>query len=262
MRRFMQILTILLVVGLVWALFTGLGLGKAFKRSKMMVKTHVINDFEYPNFPNDDYGWTTGEYAKIEPSTENQSHGKRCAKVSFYATRQFYPTPVPGVDPMNSSHIFYTQAGQGNWRPEIILDTESVTKLTTYVWEDYTDFKFDAYNPYDSPVTYHLQVADSHTFVYESSGPLTPKKVTNIDIPLEDMAAVRLDLANIRSIKISADMNGAPDPLILFIDYLRLEGDSNTKKKFSLKGTPTPQAAPVPAAPTTKVTPAAGQTKI
>jgi hypothetical protein len=247
----MKILTVIVVLVVVYALFTGLGLRRVFKKGKTVTKTLVINDFEYPYFPNDDFSWTTNGYVKMEPATENQSHGKRSAKVSFYSTQQFYPTPVPGVDPMNSSHVFYTKSGETSWRPEIILNKDSPTRLPFFEWQDYTQFKMDVFNPQDIPVTYHIKIADSHTFVFETSGLLTPKKITNIVVPLEDLQRVRLDLSNIQSFKFSADLAGAPDPLVLYLDNLHLEGEVGLVKKAAVKTTPTPGGTPVnpPASP-------------
>jgi len=220
----MQILGILLVLVLLYALVVGLGLSRVFKRHKTTTKTLMIDDFEYPR---DDFDWTTGGYAKVEPSTENQTHGKKCAKVSFFSTQQFYVTPVPGVSPMNSSQVFYSAAGQASWRPEITLDNTSVTKLSVYEWQEYTDLKLDVFNDQIQPVTYYIQIVDSHAFVYKTSGVLTPKKVTNISIPLDELIKERLDLANIRTFKFAVDMAGLPEPLVVYLDNLRLEGDAS-----------------------------------
>lgn len=235
MRRLMQILGILLVIAVLWALVSGLGLTRVFKHRKDLKKTQIINDFEYLR---DDFDWTTGGYAKIEPSTENQTHGKKCAKVSFYTTHQFYMTPVPGVDAMNSSKVLYSPAGQVLWRPEIILDTHSVTKLPIYEWQEFGDLKLDVYNDQAQPVSYYIQVVDSKAYVYETLGVLTPKKVTNIDVPLDDLLKARMDLTNIRSFKFAVNMAGVPEPMVAFVDNLRLEGDAATpmtKKEVNKK---------------------------
>ena len=231
----MQILGILLVLVLLYAIVTGLGLTRAFKHRKDAKKTQVINDFEYLR---DDFDWTTGGYAKIEPSTENQTHGKKCAKVSFYTTHQFYATPVPGVAAMNSSQVLYSPAGQVSWRPEMILDTHSVTKLALYEWQDFGDLKLDVYNDQAQPVSYYIQVVDSKAYVYETTGVLAPKKVTNIDVPLEDLIKTRLDLTNIRSLKFAVNMVGVPEPMVAYVDNVRLEGDATThmsKKEVNKK---------------------------
>ncbi len=229
MRLFMQILLVLFILAAVYAIVVGLGLTRVFKRHKSTTKTVMINDFEYPR---DDFDWTTGGYVKIEPSTENQTHGKKCAKATFLLQKQFFPEPTPGV-PSSSS-------GPTTWRPEMILDVNSVTRLPVYEWQEYSALKMDVFNDQAQPVTYHLQVADSRAFVYETSGPLTPKKVTNISMPTDDLVKSRLDLVNIRSLKFWVDMTGATEPVVVYLDNLRLEGDATVPapKKEAPKSKP------------------------
>lgn len=210
----MQILGVILVLVLLYLAAVGLGLTRSFKRHKDAKKAMVIDDFEYEN---DDFDWTTGGYVKIEPSKENQTHGKMSAKATFLLSSQFFPTPTPGVA----------------WQPQMILDTNSVTRLSVFEWQEYTSLKLDVFNPQDQPVTYHIQVADSRSYVYDASGSLTPKKVTNIAIPLDELIQKRLDLTSIRSFKFSVDTASAAQPVVVYLDYLRLEGDSSI-----------PQAAP------------------
>ncbi len=216
----MRILGILLLIAVIlYVLAAGLGLTGSFKRHKATLKTMVITDFEYPN---DDFDWTTGGYVKIEPSTENQTHGKHSAKATFLLSSQFFPTPTPGAA----------------WQPEMVLDTTSVTQLKVYEWQDYADLKMDVFNAQDQPVTYRVQVADSRAFVYETSGPLTPKKVTNLTIHLNDLIQERLDLSNIRSLRFWVDTAGATQPVVVYLDYIRLEGDAAAP---AAKAAPTPR---------------------
>ena len=203
---------ILLALFLVYAVLVGLGITKSFKRHRDNKKIQVIDDFEYEN---DDFDWTTGGYVKIQPSTENQSHGKKCAEVTFLLADQFYPTPTPGAA----------------WDPQMILDTESVTKLSVYEWQDFANLDMDVFNPQTQPVSWRVQVADSRSFVYETTGVLTPKKVSNISIPLDELIDKRLDLSNIRSLKFALDTTGASQPVTAYLDYVRLEGDAALAKK-------------------------------
>jgi hypothetical protein len=212
MRRVMQILTILLVIVLVFLLARGLGLTSILKRHKQAKKISTLNDFEYDFY---DFDWTTGGYVKIEPSKENKTHGKKCAKTTFLLASQFYPTPTPSP----------------SWRPEMILDTRSITKLTEYEWQDFTSLNLDVYNPKDQPVTYSIQIADARSFIHETSGALDPKKVTNISVSLADLIKERMDLSSIRSLKFRVDTMEATEPIELYLDYLRLEGDSSLPKK-------------------------------
>ena len=212
MRRTMQILGVLLVLSLIYAIVVGLGLTRSFKRHKDTKKIQIINDFEYDM---DDFDWTTGGYAKMEPSKENQTHGKKSAKATFLLAGQFFSTPTLDVV----------------WQPQLILDTNSVTKLSVFEWQEFGALKWDVYNPQDQPVTYHAQVADARSFVYETSGTLTPKKVTNISVDLDELLQNRLDLTNIRSFKFWVDTMGATQPVVVYLDYLRLEGEPAPVKK-------------------------------
>jgi hypothetical protein len=212
MRRFFQILAIILAVVLIYFLAVGLGLTKRFKPRKETKIMKVINDFEYVRY---DYDWTTNGYGKMEPSTENPVHGKRCAKATFLLPSQFMATPTPGT----------------KWFPQLVLDTQSITKLNVYDWTGYTSLNLDVLNPVDKPVSYFIQVADSHTFTFDSSGPLTPKKVTNIEIPLQELIDKRLDLTNINSFKFWVDTTGNTLPAVVFLDYLRLEENKIAQPK-------------------------------
>jgi hypothetical protein len=238
MQNAMKILGVLLALALLYAVWVGLGLGKTFKRSKFMVPTQLINDFEYER---DDFDWATGGYVKIEPSKENKIHGKLCAKVTFFPTAQFYPTPVPGIPPTNSSQVFYSQEGKSSWRPQISLDTTSVTRLEVFEWQEFEEFKMDVYNEQDYPVTYHLQVADAQSFVHEATGELGPRKVTNIEVPLLDLVDKRMDLTSIRSFRFWLEMSEASRPAVVYLDYLRLEGEMAKAKR---RPTPVPEAVP------------------
>jgi len=244
MQNAMRILGVLLAAAILYAIFVGLGLGKTFKRSKYMVKTQPINDFEHER---DDFDWTTGGYVKIEPSKENQVHGKRCAKVTFFPTHQFYPTPVPGVPPSNSSQVFYGRDGMAAWRPQMVLDTTSVTRLEVFEWQEFEEFKMDIYNEQDYPVTYHIQMADAQAFVFETTGELAPKKVNNIEVALLDLVDKRMDLTSIRSLRFWLEMADAGAPAVVYLDHLRLEGEMANAKR---KPTPVPVAPAMDAKPT------------
>jgi len=245
MQNMMKILGFLLAAAFLYAVWVGLGLGKTFKRSKFLVPTQVINDFEYER---DDFDWATGGYVTLEPSKENQVHGKRCAKVTFLPPVKFYHTPVPGVPPGNSSQVFYSQEGKSSWRPQIAIDTTSVTRLEVFEWQEFEEFKMDVYNEQDYPVTYHLQMADAQSFVHEAVGELAPKKVTNIKVPLLDLKLdSRLDLTSVRSVRFWLEMDEASQPAVVYLDYLRLEGEMAKAKR---KPTVVPDAAPAGAKPT------------
>ena len=108
MNRLMQVLGIILVIGLLYAVATGLGLTRFLKKQKLAAKSMMIEDFEkVPYFPDDkDLGWTTNDYVQVEAATENQTHGKRSAKAVFLTEGLLYPTPTPDM----------------KWVPQMIMD--------------------------------------------------------------------------------------------------------------------------------------------
>jgi hypothetical protein len=81
----------------------------------------------------------------------------------------------------------------------------------------------DVFNPQDRPMTFHVQLTDSKTSRYDVSGPMLGKKVTNIAIPIEDLASARMDLSNIASINFWVEPVVAAQPVSVYLDYLRLE---------------------------------------
>jgi hypothetical protein len=119
----------------------------------------------------------------------------------------------------------------------MVLDTNSVCQLKVYEWEEYANLNLDVFNDQAQPVTYHVQVGDSHAYLYENSGPLTPKKVTNVSIPLVELTKNRVDLNNIRSLRFWVDTAGATQPVVVYLDNIRLEGDASAPKA---NPTPTP----------------------
>lgn len=204
MRIFLRLLGLAAILALVYALVVGLGLTRSFKHHKSSKKILVLDDFEYPDT---DLDWTTGGYVKIETSKENQTHGKRSLKASYLLPTQFFPQPTP----------------QATWEPSMVLSTDSVTKIPLVDWTGYTTFNVDAFNPQSYSVSYHLTVTDARAFQYSTSGVLTPKKVTNVTVPLDAIVQARLDLSSIRSISLGVDSQGNSLPVVIYWDYLRLE---------------------------------------
>jgi hypothetical protein len=248
----MKILGVLLVLALLYAIGAGLGITKKLKSRKNVVKNLVITDFEDLNY---DFDWNTGGYVKMELSTENQTHGKRSAKATFLLASQFYPTPeavessqsnatpAPGMtgqlNVIPSPEVIYqpypTPTPEFSWQPQMVLDTTSPTRLQVYEWQEYADFKMDVFNDQTQPVSYHIQIADAHAYRFDTSGALTPKKVTNISVALDDMSKERLDLSNIRSLKFWVDTAGFKEPVVVYLDYIRLEGDATAPKAAAPK---------------------------
>ena len=174
MRRFLQILGVILVLALIYAVMAGLGLTKSFKYRKNVQKTLMITDFEYAK---DDFDWTTGGYVKLEQSTENKTHGKYACKATFLLPEQFLydvtpsapssptpeATPSPEATPENAP-----PAPAPSWQPEMVLDVNSISQLKVFEWEEYADLKMDVFNDQSQPLTYHVEVGDAHAYRYES----------------------------------------------------------------------------------------------
>ncbi len=205
------VIIILVAAGLLYAIAAGLGLTHSRKHG-LVKKTTMLSDFEDAN---NDFDWATGGYAKMEQSTQNPTHSKHSAKVTFYTPDQFVATPTPGAV----------------WQPMVTLDTHSVTKLTVFDWSEYTSLKLDVFNGQDLPVTYHLKVMDSRSYSFESTGTLLSKKVTNVALPTDDLEKARMDLTMIRGIQFWVDLAGATQPATVYLDNLRLEFDPGEVKK-------------------------------
>jgi hypothetical protein len=234
MRLFWRILGIAVLIGLIYALLVGLGVTRSFKRHKTDKKTFVLDDFEYPN---DDLDWWTGGYVNLESAKENQTHGKRSAKATFLIASQFYPVPTAGVSlapagvSLASTTPVPAPTAGVSWSPSITLSNNSVTKLNKYDWSEFTTLKLDVFNPQDQAVTYHLKVVDGRSFQHEQANILTPKKVTNISFPLEDLAKDRMDLSSIQSLTFWVDIGKAAKPVEIYLDYLRLDQEPASPKK-------------------------------
>lgn len=269
-RPLITTLIVLAVIALLYFVASGLGLTRGFGKRHAEIKTLMINDFEKLQW---DYDWTTGGYVQIEQTTENKTHGKYAAKATFLLFTQFYATPTPIPDltenasadstpspvptatkvpivspPAKKSATVVVPSAPASpvptppipWRPEMILDNRSPTQLGVYEWQDYANLKLDVFNPQDQPVSWFIQIADSRGYVYETSGSLTPKKVNNLVLPLDETAISRIDLSNIRSFHFGLDMSGASQPLVVYLDNLRLEGDPKAPKA-SVVASPTPR---------------------
>ena len=245
---------LLITLGVGYALAAGFGLTHAKKRGEK--KAEVIDDFEDQDY---DLNWGSEGYAKIEYAKDNQSHGKHSAKVTLFAPGQFRLLPTPTAAPAIPTPVVAAKGAKvpkgkaaapvqaaapvvdtptpiptPNWQPKIVLDTRTVTKLKVFDWSEFGSFKLDAVNGQDKPMTFHVEITDSKTNKFETSGPMIPKKITNIAVPMDELAKVRMDLTNIAAIRFWVEPVPAAQPVTVFVDYLRLEGSATsteTKKK-------------------------------
>ena len=220
-------LIVIIAAGLIYAIAAGLGLTQIRKHG-LVKKTTVMDDFEDES---NDLDWSTGGYAQIEQSAQNQTHGKHSAKVTFFAWNQFHAAPTPQVQATPAPLDQSSPVPQPTWQPEMVMDAHSVTKLPVIDWKDYTSLKLDALNPQAQPVTYHLKLTDSKAYSHTASGVMLSKKVTNISVLLDELSQDRLDLSSMSSIQFWVDMTGATQPVSVYLDYLRLEFDPGEVKK-------------------------------
>jgi hypothetical protein len=204
-RNWVLVLTILLAVAFIYVVLMGLGL-TGRKHGKAPIRVEVLNDFEDPTT---DLQWETGGYVTVETSTENLTHGKRSAHMTFLLPQQFFPTPTPGIE----------------WKPSVKLSHKTVTELTQYDWSAWDTLNVDVFNPGDAPVSAILTVTDARGFKCDAPLLFLPKKVTNAAVSISVLKKERLDLASIDSLSIQPNVGDAKEPVELYFDYLRLEGE-------------------------------------
>ncbi len=202
-RLWVRLLLIVLAILFLYMILVGLGL-TGRKRGKVPKRVVVINDFEDPS---NDLQWLSGGYVLMETSTENLT--------TFLLARQFFPTPTPGL----------------LWQPSLKMSHHSVTTLDQYDWTGYDTLNLDVFNPSDAPVSATLTVTDAKGYEYASSFLFLPKKVTNAAVSLSLLKHERLDLTAVDSLTLQPDVSTAAEPVELFLDYLRLEGDPIVPQK-------------------------------
>jgi hypothetical protein len=210
-RPWVRLLLIVLAVLFVYMLLVGLGL-TGHKRGKIPKRVLVMNDFEDPS---NDLQWFSGGYVLMETSTENLTHARRSAQATFLLARQFFPTPTPGM----------------LWQPSLKLSHHSVTPLEVEDWTGYDTLNLDVYNPADAPVSAMLTVTDAKGFEYASPLLFLPKKVTNAAVSLSLLKKERLDLTSVDSLTLIPDVSASAEPVELYLDYLRLEGEPIVPQK-------------------------------
>lgn len=230
MRRALKVLGVLIALAILYSIFVGLGFNTLFKFKKAKFRVEVLNDFERPDL---DLGWSTGGYITLESAVENRTHGKRSMKATFLLPAQFLPTPTPAMV----------------WQPSMRLSFDTLTKMKKNDWRKFTNLKLDVFNDEQRVLNYTLQVDDGKGYSFTTSGQLWPKRVTNIDLPLQQLKDVRMDLGVIRAISFAVDVTGAAQPSVVFLDYLHLEGPIAGKRPGKAPAVPvTRNRQPIPTA--------------
>ena len=204
-RPWARLFAVLLAVGFVYVVLVGLGL-TGRKHGKPPKRVEVLNDFEAPTA---DLQWNTAGYVTLESSTENQPHGKRAAHAIFLLPQQFFPTPTPGTE----------------WKPTMKLSHKSVTSLTQFDWTGWDTLNLDVFNPGEAPVSAILTITDARGYRFDAPLVFEPKKVTNAAVSLSLAIKERLDLSSVDSLALQPDVSAAKEPVELYLDYLRLEGE-------------------------------------
>lgn len=204
-RPWVRLFGVVIALGLLYVVLVGLGL-TGHKRGKQPTRVQVLNDFEDPS---SDLQWATGGYVTVETATENTTHGKRSAHMTFLLPQQFFPTPTPGIE----------------WKPAVKISHTTVTPLTAFDWSAWDTLNLDVFNPGEAPVSAVLTITDARGYKYDSTLLFLPKKVTNAAVTLSLVKKERLDLSSIDSINLQPDVMSAKDPVELYLDYLRLQGE-------------------------------------
>jgi hypothetical protein len=210
-RPWVLVLSILLVIAFLYVVLLGLGM-TGRKKGKQPKRVAVLNDFEDPAA---DLQWATAGYVMVETSTENITHGKRSAHMSFLLPKQFFPTPTPGME----------------WKPTAKVSHKTVTPLAKFDWSGWETLSFDVFNPADAPISATVAVTDARGYKYESPLVFLPKKVTNAAVSIALMQKERLDITTMSSLSLQPDVTNAVEPVELYVDYLRLEGQPPTAPK-------------------------------
>lgn len=232
-------------VGLILVGMAALGACKAQAEAP---KNLVLDDFElapaggnrvfdpiaalrHPTYPNNDFDLATSGYATLSPVTKDEARaardkplykfiqGKTAAKVRF-------TVPTDYRDKSDERFPVTWETGFG-------LSTDSRTPLKQTDWSAYRYLTVHVFNP--GPLVQRLNVrfndaASSTT----RTAVLVPLGESELELPLDQLGAARLDLTNIRNVSFYLDTaNQDADPVLLF-DQLSLHDlDSATRIKLA-----------------------------
>jgi hypothetical protein len=228
----------------------GLSALAACKAGAQAPKSVVLDDFErapltdhgrhqfdpaeairQPMYPNHDFDVATSGYATLTPLTKDQARaakdkplykfiqGKTAAQVRFSV-----PTDYKKKD---------DERFPLTWETGFSLSTDSHTPLTQTDWSAYRFLDFRAYNPGPRVQVLHIRYNDA---MANSTGTAVslPLGESEVELGLDQLAAARLNPANIRGVSLYLDtVSQAVDPVIDFDQLALYDTDAATRQKLA-----------------------------
>lgn len=221
----------------------------ACKASAQAPKSVVLNDFErapqsgqqhhhfdpaealrQPTYPVHDFDVATSGYAALEAVTKEQARaakdkalykfiqGKTAAKVRF---------TVPG-DYRKKDEFF-----PKTWETGFGMSTESHTPLRQTDWSPYRYFDFRVFNPSDKVQHLFVRYNDSASAATITAVDI-PQGESEVELPLEILAAARLNPADVRGFSLYLDSAAqSTDPVLLFDQIALYDTDAATRIKLA-----------------------------
>ncbi len=190
-------------------LFTGCA-NKQKKLTKTELKAQgIISSFEV--LPSEtkigDFDWDTNGYVQLEQFNKYKTKGKFAVKAIFSIPSDF----------LTEEQLKDVKA----WISSMTMGINTLTKLTKTDWSLYKNFNVDVYSQDDKTRNFYIKFTDVNGKEYLAMRPVQKSK-NKIKIPLDDVKAKRIDLANITSISFYLDTIKEEKDVTLFIDYARL----------------------------------------
>jgi len=228
----------------------GLAALGACKAGAQAPKSVVLDDFErapltdhgrhqfdpaeairQPMYPNHDFDLATSGYATLSPLTKDQARaakdkplykfiqGKTAAQVRFSV-----PTDYKKKD---------DERFPITWETGFSLSTESHTPLRQTDWSNYRFLDFRAYNPGPQPQVLHIRYNDAMASSTATAVTL-PLGESEVELGLDQLAAARLNPADIRGFTLYLDTAGqSVDPVIDFDQLALYDTDAATRQKLA-----------------------------
>jgi hypothetical protein len=228
----------------------GLAALGACKAGAQAPKSVVLNDFErapltdhgrhqfdpseairQPMYPNHDFDVATSGYATLSPLTKDQARaakdkplykfiqGKTAAQVRFSV-----PTDYRKKD---------DERFPITWETGFSMSTESHTPLQQTDWSNYRYFDFRVYNPGPKVQLLHIRYNDAMAASTATAVAL-PLGESEVELGLDQLAAARLNTADIRGFTLYLDTaNQTVDPVLNFDQLALYDTDAATRQKLA-----------------------------